>query len=99
MAHKKCFYHWTNLFFSTLPSEYERAFKEELWGCFKYIGIPLETLMDMPVADRKFYITMHNNKDSTSSNFSNENNEEETNSVLTPEEKEKMEFLSKVKKW
>ena len=96
MAHKKCFYHWTSLFFSTWPSEYERSFKEELWGCFKYIGIPFETLMNMPVADRKYYIMMHNNKDNNSS--SSENSSEENNeSSLSPEEREKMEFLSKVK--
>ncbi len=67
MAHRLCFYQWTSLFFSTLPSEYERNFKEEIWGCFKYIGIPLETLMNMPVSDRKFYIMMHNRKDDGSS--------------------------------
>jgi hypothetical protein len=81
-----------------LPSEYERAFKEELWGCFKYIGIPFETLMNMPVADRKFYIMMHNNKDSNSNSYEEKDNEE-NDSSLSPSEKEKMEFLSKVKNW
>ena len=98
MAHKKCFYHWTSLFFSTLPSEYERAFKEELWGCFKYIGIPFETLMNMPVADRKYYIMMHNNKDKERQSTEDNGVKEETTG-FSPEEEEKMNFLSKVKKW
>ena len=50
----------TNMFFSILPNEYERQLKEEIWGCFKYIGIPMETIMSMPIQDRKFYIIKHN---------------------------------------
>ena len=50
----------TNLFFSILPSEYEAALKDELWGCYKYIGIPFETLYNMPIQDRKYYIQRHN---------------------------------------
>lgn len=34
--------------------------KEEIWGCFKYIGIPLDEIMKMPVGDRKFFIMKHN---------------------------------------
>ena len=34
--------------------------KEELFGCFKYIKIPFDELMRMPVRDRKFYILKHN---------------------------------------
>ena len=48
------------MFFSILPNEYERQLKEEIWGCFKYIGIPMETIMAMPIQDRKFYIIKHN---------------------------------------
>ena len=55
-----CFYNLTNIFFSILPNEFEKNLKEELWGCFKYIGIPMETLMNMPIQDRKYYITKHN---------------------------------------
>ena len=50
----------TNLFFSTLPNEYEKAFKDEIWGCYKYIGIPIETLYSMPIQDRKYFIQRHN---------------------------------------
>lgn len=34
--------------------------KDELFGCFKYIGIPFNILEKMPVRDRKFYIAKHN---------------------------------------
>lgn len=34
--------------------------KEELFACFKYIGIPLNILDKMPVRDRKFYIHRYN---------------------------------------
>ena len=38
----------------------ERQLKEEIWGCFKYIGLPMETVMSLPIQDRKFYIIKHN---------------------------------------
>lgn len=34
--------------------------KDEIWGCFKYIGIPMEEIMRMPIQDRKYYILKHN---------------------------------------
>lgn len=34
--------------------------KEELFGCFKYVGIPFDVLNKMPTRDRKFYIMRHN---------------------------------------
>jgi hypothetical protein len=48
------------MFFSILPNEYERKLKEEIWGCFKYIGLPMDLIMSMPIQDRKFYIIKHN---------------------------------------
>lgn len=60
MAQWKCFYNLTNLFFSIYPIDYEKNLKEELWGCFKYIGIPMDTLMNMPIQDRRYYIQKHN---------------------------------------
>ena len=90
MALKKCFYHLTNLFFSTLPDEYERSFKEELWGCFKYIGIPMETLMNMPISDRKFYIMLHNRT---------EGNDTPDYNNASSEETEKMAMMRQVKDW
>lgn len=54
------FYNLTNIFFSILPTEFERNLKEEIWGCFKYIGIPMDTIMNMPIQDRKYFIMKHN---------------------------------------
>jgi hypothetical protein len=79
----------TNLFFSTLPNEYERIFKEELWGCFKYIGIPMDTLMNMPIADRKFYIMLHNRTEGGSSD----------DDMSPPQDSEKFNMMRNVKDW
>ncbi len=43
-----------------MPDDYELNLQEELWGCFKYIGIPYETLWKMPIHQRKFVIMKHN---------------------------------------
>lgn len=42
------------------PNDYEKRLKDELYGCFKYIGIPIETLYNMPIQDRKYFIYRHN---------------------------------------
>lgn len=47
-----------------LPNEYDRYYKEEIWGCFKHIGISMDILMKMPIHDRKFYIYKHNSEQS-----------------------------------
>ena len=43
-----------------MPNEYEAKLDKEVWGCVKYIGIPYETVMKMPVYKRKNFIRMHN---------------------------------------
>lgn len=91
MAHRLCFYRLTNLFFSTLPSEYEKSFKEEIWGCFKYVGIPMDVLMNMPIADRRYYIMMHNRQ--------TENAPSNTEMLESNGEAEKLQMLSNVKDW
>ena len=91
MAHRLCFYRLTNLFFSTLPSEYEKSFKEEIWGCFKYVGIPMDVLMNMPIADRRYYIMMHNRQ--------TENAPSNTEMLESNGETEKLQMLSNVKDW
>lgn len=48
------------ILFSSISPNYERNLKEELYGCFKYIGIPFDILDKMPTRDRKFYIAKHN---------------------------------------
>ena len=59
MAHLK---HFLNgkILFSLISSNQERDLKDELFGCFKHIGIPFDILEKMPVRDRKFYIAKHN---------------------------------------
>lgn len=46
--------------FSSISPDYEKNLKDELFGCFKYIGIPFDILNKMPIRDRKFYIAKHN---------------------------------------
>ena len=60
MAQCLCFCNLTNTFFSTLPDDYEKRLKDEIYGCFKYIGIPIETVYHMPVQDRRYFIMRHN---------------------------------------
>lgn len=43
-----------------MPNDYEVAFWEEIWGCVKVIGIPYDTVMSMPVQNRKILIQKHN---------------------------------------
>lgn len=52
----------TSTFFSTLSSDYEKRLKDEIYGCFKYIGIPIETVYNMPIQDRKYFIQKHNSE-------------------------------------
>ena len=59
MAHLKHFLNGKILFSSTSPNQ-ERNLKDELFGCFKHIGIPFDILEKMPIRDRKFYIAKHN---------------------------------------
>ena len=59
MALLKHFLNGTILFSSISP-DYEKNLKDELFGCFKHIGISFEVLNKMPVRDRKYYILKHN---------------------------------------
>ena len=59
MAHLKPFLNGTILF-SSISDDYEFNLKNELYGCFKFIGIPLDILYKMPIRDRKFFIAKHN---------------------------------------
>lgn len=33
---------------------------EEIWGCYKYMNIPIETIYSMPIMNRKYFIKKHN---------------------------------------
>ena len=48
------------ILFSLTSPDAEKSLKEELFGCFKYVGIPFEVLDKMPVRDRRLYISLHN---------------------------------------
>lgn len=69
------FYRWTNIFFSISPNDYADALLDEIYGCFKYIGIPIDTIMNMPVQNRKYFISRHNHDtDELNRKYSNNNN-------------------------
>jgi hypothetical protein len=42
------------------PNEAAQALLDEIYGCFKYIGIPIDTIMNMPTQNRKYFISKHN---------------------------------------
>jgi hypothetical protein len=48
------------MFFSISPDDYGNALLDEIYGCFKYIGIPIDTVMNMPIQNRKYFIMRHN---------------------------------------
>lgn len=48
------------MFFSISPNDYAEALLDEIYGCFKYIGIPIDTVMNMSVQTRKYFISKHN---------------------------------------
>ena len=48
------------ILFSSISPTYERNLKDELFGCFKYIGIPFDVLDKMPIRDRYYYEYKYN---------------------------------------
>lgn len=62
MALRPCFSRLTNIFFSTFPSDYENILLDEIWGCVKYVGIPYDTIMSMPIQNRRYFIQRHNHE-------------------------------------
>ena len=44
----------------SLTSNFEKNLKNELWPCHKNMDLTMEELYNMPVADRKNYIIIHN---------------------------------------
>jgi len=68
-----CFFNLTSLFFSTWPSDYEKTLTDEIWGCVKYIGIPYDTIMRMPIHVRKYFIRKHNEDQESKSGAYNSN--------------------------
>lgn len=39
---------------------YETAFWNEIFGCVNYLNLPYDTVMNMPIHIRKFWIEKHN---------------------------------------
>lgn len=60
MVPLKPFCNLTNLYFSIYPSQYEKNLADEIYGCFKYIGIPIEAAKRLPIQERRYYISKHN---------------------------------------
>lgn len=48
------------MLYSVDVETFEINFWDEIYGCVKYIGIPYDTVMAMPVQDRKVWIQKHN---------------------------------------
>lgn len=44
----------------SLTSDYERQLKKELWLCHKNMGLSMKELYNMPVRDRRYFISLHN---------------------------------------
>lgn len=44
----------------SLTSDFEKHLKNELWLCHKHMGLSMEEIYNMPVNDRKDYISIHN---------------------------------------
>ena len=52
----------------------------------------MDTLMNMPISDRKFYIMLHNRTEGQS-------NSEENNTEMTSDDVEKYNMMRQVKDW
>lgn len=62
------------MFFSISTDDYTNALLDEIYGCFKYIGIPIDTVMNMPVQNRKYFISRHNRDcDELNKKYTNDN--------------------------
>lgn len=66
------------MFFLISPIEYNRNLQEELWGCFKHIGMPWDMIMSLPIQDRRFFIQKHNAEQDSSYNERNQNSNNRT---------------------
>ena len=50
----------STILFSSINPDYESELWDELYGCMKYIKIPLDVLNTLPVKDRKYIIHKYN---------------------------------------
>lgn len=49
------------ILFSSVSPKYEHNLLSEIYDCHKYLKIPIDTLWNMRVRDRRFMIMKHNN--------------------------------------
>ena len=50
----------TNFYFLISPNEYAKNLLDEIWGCFKHVGMPWNMIMSLPIQDRRAMINKHN---------------------------------------
>ena len=56
------FYSFGERLFSMLTPQYERYLMEEIYGLRCVVKLTLDEIMDMPVADRRLFIQLHNQR-------------------------------------
>ena len=48
---------------------------DEIWGCFKHVGMPWNMIMSLPIQDRRAMINKHNmEQEAISREYENKNN-------------------------
>lgn len=62
------------MLYSADAEVFEINFWNEIWGCVKYIGLPYDTVMNMPIQDRKVWIQKHNIESKNEGKDPNEGN-------------------------
>lgn len=50
----------TNFYFSISPNEYAKNLSDEIYGCFKHIGMSYDMIMKLPIQERRAFIYKHN---------------------------------------
>lgn len=50
----------TNFYFSISPTDYAKNLLDEIWGCFKHVGMSWDMIMKLPIQDRRALIHKHN---------------------------------------
>lgn len=50
----------SQILFSLIYDEYEKNLKREIWLCHKHMSLSLTELDNMPIQDRKYFVSLHN---------------------------------------
>lgn len=50
----------TNFYFLISPTDYAKNLMDEIWGCFKHVGMSWDMIMKLPIQDRRTLIRKHN---------------------------------------